>query len=81
MEKSVQEFQKNVLQLGLDIIREQFENIDERIKPSEKRKKKWSVVKSDPKTRLCWFESIVLLVQLFFQLVYPGQYLLSQVSL
>lgn len=48
MEKSVQEFQKNVLQLGLDIIREQFESIDERIKPSEKRKKKWSVVKSDP---------------------------------
>jgi len=42
--------QKNVLQLGLDIIREQFESIDERIKTSEKRKKTWAVVKSDPKT-------------------------------
>jgi len=40
----------NVLQLGLNIIKEQFEAIDEALCNSGRRKKNWEVVKHDEKT-------------------------------
>ena len=42
--------QENVLQLGLNIIKEQFEALDEAICRSESRKKNWEIVKHDEKT-------------------------------
>lgn len=39
-----------VIQLGLDIISETFEEIDNQIRMSGKRREKWSIVKTDPKT-------------------------------
>jgi len=46
----VGDVQSNVLQLGLDIIKEQFEALDEAICRSELRKKNWEIVKHDEKT-------------------------------
>lgn len=42
--------QENVLQLGLSIIKEQFEALNEALLRSEKRKQLWEVVKHDEKT-------------------------------
>ena len=46
----VGDVQNNVLQLGLNIIKEQFESLDEAICRSASRKKHWAVVKHDEKT-------------------------------
>lgn len=46
----VGDVQNHVLQLGLNIIKEQFETLDEAICKSESRKKHWEIVKHDEKT-------------------------------
>ena len=54
-----------VIRLGLDIIKETFDECDEMLRKSRRRKKNWHIVKSDEKSLITSLETVIFNKTLF----------------